>query len=352
VWQAAASQMFFSLSISSGGLIMYSSYNDFRHNIFKDAMIVSVLDTATSLIAGLVIFSVLGAMSHELGLHVKDVVNSGPGLAFVAYPEALTRLPVPQLWSVLFFLMLFTLGLDSEFAMLENVLTSISDEIDFVRRHKLKFTVSLSIICFILGLPCVTRGGQYVFEIMDYYGGGISLVFIAVFECIAISWIYGFKNIAMDINFMLNKTLGAYWKLTWKFTSPIILAFISIYSLINHTPLHYGEYDFPEWADVIGWFLTALIVLQIPLWAVIAIFKQRKGDSVMEKVKLTMKPSDIWGPKDNATCDEWRQLKNERNHVCIVKHMEKKCRVEPAILSRFEKLKGSENIAYKPDERY
>ncbi|RWS04481.1 sodium- and chloride-dependent glycine transporter 2-like protein, partial [Dinothrombium tinctorium] len=351
VWQAAASQMFFSLSVSMGGLIMYSSYNDFRHNIFKDAMIVSILDTVTSVISGMVIFSVLGAMSHELGLKVNDVVKSGPGLAFVAYPEALSRLPWPHVWSVLFFLMLFILGLDSEFAILETVLTSLSDEINFLRRHKLKFTVAVGICCFLLGLPCVTRGGQYIFEIMDYYGGGISLVFIAVFECIAISWVYGYKKFALDIYFMLSKQMGFYWHVTWKYTSPIILAFIAIYSLINHTPLHYGDYDFPSWADSIGWCLTAFIVFQIPFWALIAIFKQNKGDTMWEKLKLAIKSTEHWGPKEAALKEEWRILKTGINSVYIVKK-DLEAAKEPAKLSRFEMKIGSENKAYKSEEKY
>lgn len=84
---------------------------------FRDALVVSVMDTITSLISGVVTFSILGAMAHDLNVPINHVVKEGPGLAFVAYPEALLRLPMPQLWSVLFFLMLFVLGLDSEVCM-------------------------------------------------------------------------------------------------------------------------------------------------------------------------------------------------------------------------------------------
>lgn len=40
-------------------------------------------------------------------------VPLGPGLAFIAFPQAVAMMPLPQLWAVCFFLMLILLGLDS-----------------------------------------------------------------------------------------------------------------------------------------------------------------------------------------------------------------------------------------------
>ena len=106
---------------------MFASYNKFDAQVHIDAHLVSIVDFLTSVIASVVIFSTLGHSAYELGLPVETVAKGGQGLAFVAYPEALSKLPVPHFWSILFFLMLFFLGLDSEFALFETVVTALYD---------------------------------------------------------------------------------------------------------------------------------------------------------------------------------------------------------------------------------
>lgn len=48
------------------------------------------------------------------GVDIKDVATEGPGLVFVVYPEAIAAMPgSPAFFSLIFFLMLLTIGLDS-----------------------------------------------------------------------------------------------------------------------------------------------------------------------------------------------------------------------------------------------
>ena len=53
------------------------------------------------------------------------MITQGPGLVFVVFPHALAKMPLPQFWSVVFFGMLVMLGIDSQFATVEVIITSL-----------------------------------------------------------------------------------------------------------------------------------------------------------------------------------------------------------------------------------
>lgn len=72
----------------------------------------TTIDSCTSILAGCVIFGILGNLAFETNTNdISKVVKGGAGLAFISYPEAIAKFKLlPQLFAVLFFFMLFVLG--------------------------------------------------------------------------------------------------------------------------------------------------------------------------------------------------------------------------------------------------
>nr|XP_011762199.1 sodium- and chloride-dependent glycine transporter 1 isoform X8 [Macaca nemestrina] len=297
VWGDAASQIFYSLGCAWGGLITMASYNKFHNNCYRDSVIISITNCATSVYAGFVIFSILGFMASHLGVDVSRVADHGPGLAFVAYPEALTLLPISPLWSLLFFFMLILLGLGTQFCLLETLVTAIVDEVgnEWILQKKTYVTLGVAVAGFLLGIPLTSQAGIYWLLLMDNYAASFSLVVISCIMCVAIMYIYGHRNYFQDIQMMLGFPPPLFFQICWRFVSPAIIFFILVFTVIQYQPITYNHYQYPGWAVAIGFLMALSSVLCIPLYAMFRLCRT-DGDTLLQRLKNATKPSRDWGP--------------------------------------------------------
>ncbi|XP_044315847.1 sodium- and chloride-dependent glycine transporter 1 isoform X2 [Drosophila rhopaloa] len=309
VWADAAVQMFFGLGPGWGGLVNMASFSNFRNNAKYDSFLIVTINVFTSIFAGFVVFSVLGFLSDKSGIPVESVATGGAGLAFVTYPEAIAMLPVPQLWALMFFCMLFLLGIDSVFVQLEAIMSSILDEWTWVRDHKWKMTIICCVFFFWVSSIMCTNGGMYVLQLFDWYSSAIAVIVICLVEIIMVAWIYGIKNFMLDIEFMLGERPSLYWRISWQIVTPIVLIFILITSIVFIRTITYNNVPYPQWAIIIGWASFASSVMWIPLY--IFYIMIRKRATLCDSLKKRLKPLD-WTPADPQDRADYEAFRKQR----------------------------------------
>uniref|UniRef100_A0AAZ3Q044 Transporter n=1 Tax=Oncorhynchus tshawytscha TaxID=74940 RepID=A0AAZ3Q044_ONCTS len=338
VWLDAATQIFFSLSVAFGGLISFSSYNSQKNNCERDAVLVGVINSATSIYASIPIFAILGFKAHtnyvtclngnilaltnefdisdmnitvenyeqwfdslngthpsrvsDLNLKTCDLQTfldqsaSGTGLAFIVFTEAVISMPGSQVWAVLFFIMLFSLGLSSMFGNLEGVLTPLHDLKLVPKWMPNELFTGKTLIClvlFLVSLIFTLGSGNYWLEIFNSYVGSVPLLIIAFFEIIAVAYIYGIGRFSDDLEFMTGHRPNIFWKVCWLVISPLMLfvvlvAYVAVQAQTHPTyPAWNPDYvnfpdtevlPYPDWVFAICVLLSSVPVIFIPLVAI------------------------------------------------------------------------------------
>uniref|UniRef100_A0A8C7CR94 Transporter n=1 Tax=Oncorhynchus kisutch TaxID=8019 RepID=A0A8C7CR94_ONCKI len=342
-WINAATQIFFSLGLGFGSLIAFASYNQYNNNFEKQAIVVSMVNSSTSIFASIVTFSIYGfkatfnyesclervrllllntfdlaedTISLENVIHwiaelnrthpeqfaslggrletcdleaELDTAVEGTGLAFIVYSEAIKNMPVSQLWSVLYFIMLLLLGMGSMLGNVIAVITPLSD-LKFISRYMSTKTLNglVCLFCLLLGLGFTTHSGNYWFTMFNDYGATFSLLFIVLIEVITVCYIYGIKRFEKDVEDMLGHRLNCYWKIMLAGVSPILLIALFIFYIVNYiqggTPTYQAwnkelgksvVTEYPPYAQAFIGLLLASSVCCIPLTALYTYCKKR-----------------------------------------------------------------------------
>ncbi|KRY55082.1 Sodium- and chloride-dependent glycine transporter 1 [Trichinella britovi] len=274
VWSDAAFQVFFSLGPGWGGLITMGSYNRFDNNCLRDSYILPMIMELTSFFAGFVVFSVIGFMAHVTGKKIEEVVAEGPGLAFVTYPEVVSRMPMSQLWAALFFFMVLTVGVDSVFVMVETAITAAHDELKIKKKLKVKrIYILLGACCFmfVCGLAFITKGGMYLLHLVDQY---CAFLTVAIF-------------------------------------------FVSVFQYSAELKMG-DDYRYPAWSIALGWCISCSSLVLIFVYMIWKLY-DTPGETLRQKIRNCTQPTKRWGPANPTIRMEWEAYKNTTKYKQTLK---------------------------------
>lgn len=138
---------------------------------------------------------------------------------------------------------------------------------------------------FVISVVLFAHGaGSYMYAIFDEFAASFSLIFIALFELIAISYIYGLKRFCDDCELMTGKRPPFIIVLSWRYISPILLLVVTLatirefsdsimYETWSQKTASVEMKEWPTWCLVFGAILVIICSIWIPAVAILRKFK-------------------------------------------------------------------------------
>lgn len=255
VWIAAYGQVFFSLSLAMGIMMTYSSYLPKKTDINNSAFMTAFANCGFEFLSAIAVFAILGYMANAQNLPMSEVVSSGVGLAFVAFPTVFNAMGnLGVFLGALFFICLLFAGITSSVSLVEAVSAPFIDKFGWKRN---KVVTIICLIGFCISSLYATGAGLYLLDIVDNFVNNYGIVVVGLLEVILIGWILTPKKIREHTNKMSYFGIGKWWDITVKYLTPAILIYMLVQNLLTEIKTPYGGYS-----------LSALVLYG---WSVIAI---------------------------------------------------------------------------------
>jgi len=168
---------------------------------------------------------------------IQAVASSGTfNLSYVTMPLILQQLPLAQLFSFLWFFLLFLAGITSSVSLVQPVIAFMEDEFGLSKK---KAVMIFAAAAFVLCQPAVLFLGKGVVDELDFWGGTFFLVIFAAIETVLFSWVFGMEAAWDEVHLGAEMNIPRVYKFIIKYVTPLFLFVIL------------GMWFFQEWLPVI-----------------------------------------------------------------------------------------------------
>lgn len=257
VWTSAVGQIFFSLSVGFGIMITYASYVSRKTDMTGSGAVVAFSNSGFELLAGIGVFAALGFMAQASGTEVSEVVASGIGLAFVAFPAIINEAPAGTVLGVLFFGSLVLAGLTSLISIVEVVIGAIRDKVGISRRTA----------TFVVGVPMAvastlmfsSTGGIYLLDTMDAFVNSFGILAVATVMMLVITYVLRkLPVLRQHLDAISSVKLKGWWPALIAVVIPVLLVVILVQELRAKIDEPYEGYP-ADLLNVFGWGMVAAL---------------------------------------------------------------------------------------------
>ena len=233
VLASAGGQMFFSLSLASGCMIVYGSYLDKAENLEKNAILVPIMDTSVALCAALATIPATFAAGLEPA--------AGPGMLFVTLQTVFNSMgAIGPIFGTIFYLLVFFAALTSSIGMLEGAVSAFMDRAEekgkTPNRTKISWTIiaittigSIIVAIDALGAGSLPKpfGLSCWLDAFDLFAEGFMMPIGCLLMAILLGWMYP-AYIDDEIEHGSEYKSRGYVKFCLKWLAPLFMVFILV----------------------------------------------------------------------------------------------------------------------------
>jgi len=214
---SALAQVFFSMSLGQGCMLVCGAYQRRGGNLAAQAIFIPLFDTLTAVLAAFAILPAAAAKGIDPGC--------GPSLLFSAIPKIFGSSRGGVIMTLIFFILVLLAAITSVISMIETPAAALCTASALKRPWAVLLVTAAA---FVLGLPVyLSYGSSFSWlNVYEFIAEYLLIILVSVASCAAIIFI-GKRKSAIDI-FGRDCMAGRLWLIVLKYITPVLLLFVII----------------------------------------------------------------------------------------------------------------------------